>query len=258
MNRKKVFMGVVGLAAAFLISALAANHDVPDFSQQSADDLYQAALMKKEAEGDLNGAIKLFQGIVTKFPGKRDIAAKAQLQIGLCYEKLGNAEARTAYERVVREFADQAEIVAQARVRLAALGGPGGAGGLVTRRILPDASGVEGVLTADGKYISHIDRGTGDVVQFEVSGGQTRRVTNKGGPGTKEAPPDSKRSHATENKSHTTGIRRNGSLNCGLEIWMVRIFTHFTVRKVVTSTPWTGRLTQGPSSHFASVTRGLN
>ena len=180
MNRKKVFMGVVGLAAAFLISALAANHDVPDFSQQSADDLYQAALMKKEAEGDLNGAIKLFQGIVTKFPGKRDIAAKAQLQIGLCYEKLGNAEARTAYERLVREYADQAEIVAQARVRLAALAGPGAGGGLVARRVLTDASGVGEVLTADGKYIRGLDRETGDVFQFEVASGQRTRITNRG------------------------------------------------------------------------------
>jgi Tol biopolymer transport system component len=65
-------------------------------------------------------------------------------------------------------------------VRLAALGGPGGAGGLVARRVLTDASGVGGVLTPDGKYISKIDLDTGDVVQFEVASGQTRRITNRG------------------------------------------------------------------------------
>jgi Tol biopolymer transport system component len=93
---------------------------------------------------------------------------------------LGNTQARTAYERVVRDYADQSEIVAQARVRLAALGGPGAAGGLVARRVLADASGVGGVLTADGKYIRGLDWHTGDVVQFEIASGQTSRITNRG------------------------------------------------------------------------------
>ena len=35
-------------------------------------------------------------------------------------------------------------------------------------------------MTADGKYISNIDRDTGDVVQFEVASGQTSRITNRG------------------------------------------------------------------------------
>ena len=54
-------------------------------------------------------------------------------------------------------------------------------GGLVARRVLTDASGVGGVLTEDGKYISsNIDRSTGDVVQFEVASGQRTRITNRG------------------------------------------------------------------------------
>jgi len=53
-------------------------------------------------------------------------------------------------------------------------------GGLVTRRVLTDASGVGGVLTADGKYIRGIDWETGDVVQFEVASSQTSRITNRG------------------------------------------------------------------------------
>jgi Tol biopolymer transport system component len=35
-------------------------------------------------------------------------------------------------------------------------------------------------LTADGKYISHIDGDTGDMIQFEVASGQTSRITNRG------------------------------------------------------------------------------
>lgn len=146
---------------------------------QSGYDLFQKGLVQERVKGDLDEAIKVYERIIINFPKNRPVAAKAQLHIGLCYEKLGTAEARKAYESVVRDFADQSEIVAQARVRLAALGGPGAAGELVTRRVLADASGVRGVLTPDGKYISSMDKGTGDVVQFEVASGQTSRITNR-------------------------------------------------------------------------------
>jgi len=147
---------------------------------QSGYDLFQKGLVQERATGDLNEAIRLYKQIVDDHPDDRALVAKALVQIGGCYEKSGNAEARTAYERVVREYADQSEIVAQARVRLAALGGPGGAGGLVARRVLTDASGVSGVLTADGKYIRGLDRDTGDMIQLEVASGQRSRITNKG------------------------------------------------------------------------------
>jgi Tol biopolymer transport system component len=180
MNFKKTIISIAVLAAALMAFGLQSSpeHKV----------LFEKAKFAMETKGDLNEAIKLFSELIQKYPGEREFAAKSQLYIGLCYEKLGNAEARTAYERVVRDFGEQAEIVAQARVRLAALGGPGAGGGLVTRRVLTDASGVGGVLTADGKYIRGIDWDTGDGVQFEVAGGQTSRITNKGGPGAREAP----------------------------------------------------------------------
>ena len=142
-----------------------------------------AAQHQEQVEGNFEAAIAGYKKVLAEAGRNRAVAAKALLQMGQCYEKLGETqaqEARKAYQRIARDFADQAEIVAQARVRLAALGGPGGAGGLVTRGVLTDASGVGGVLTADGKYISHIDWSTGDGVQFEVAGGQTRRITNRG------------------------------------------------------------------------------
>jgi len=149
-------------------------------ASRSAEVQLKAALHKEQVEGDLKGAIEQYKKIAAQPGAGRATVATALLRMGQCHEKLGNAEARTAYQRVVRDFADQAEIVAQARVRLAALGGPGGAGGLVARRVLTDASGVGEVLTADGKYIRGIDWDTGDVVQFEVASGQRSRITNRG------------------------------------------------------------------------------
>jgi len=137
----------------------------------------QAAIRKETVEGKLKEAIEMYRKLAQS--ANRAVAAKALLRMGQCHEKLGNAEARTAYQRVVRDFADQAEIVAQARVRLAALGGPGAAGGLVARRVLADASGVGGALTPDGKYISSMDKGTGDLVQFDVASGQRSRIINR-------------------------------------------------------------------------------
>jgi len=142
-----------------------------------------AAQHQEQVEGNFEAAIAGYKKVIAEAGRNRALAAGALVRMGQCYEKLGDTqaqEARKAYERVVRDYGDQAEIVAQARVRLAALGGPGGAGGLVARRVLTDASGVGGVLTADGKYISNIDRGTGDVVQFEVASGQRSRITNRG------------------------------------------------------------------------------
>jgi Tol biopolymer transport system component len=147
---------------------------------QNANDLFQQALVKERTEGNLPEAIKLYQRIVDKYASHRKVAAQALLQLAGCQSKLGDAQARKSLERLVRDFADQKETVAEARVRLAALGGPGAGGGLVARRVLTDASGIGGVLTADGKYIRGIDWDTGDMVQFEVASGQSSRITNKG------------------------------------------------------------------------------
>jgi len=166
------------LLAGLLGAALAAGFPANQAKDDRAEVALQAALKKEAVDGDLKGAIELYKKVAAST--NRAAAAKALLRMGHCHEKLGNAEARTAYQRVVREFADQAEIVAQARVRLAALGGPGAAGGLVARRVLTDASGVGDMWTADGKYISHIEYGTGDLVQFEVASGQRSRIINRG------------------------------------------------------------------------------
>ena len=158
---------------ALMVLALAIDRSFA----QTAEELYQKGIQLEEVKGELEKAIDVYKTLMDKHAPSRQVGAKALLHLGNCYEKLGKGEARKAYERIVREYADQAEIVGQARVRLAALGGPGG---LVTRRILTDASEVSGVLTADGKYIRGLDRKTGDAVQFEVASGQSTRIKNRG------------------------------------------------------------------------------
>jgi Tol biopolymer transport system component len=166
------------MSAALALAVGATQKDAQKDPRAEAQ--VQAAINKETVEGDLNAAIEMYKKVAALPGASRAVVAQALVRMGQCYEKLGKKEAQQAYERVVREFADQSELAAQARARLTALGGPGGAGGFITRQILADASGVSGVLTADGKYIRGIDWETGDVVQFEVAGGQKSRIKNKG------------------------------------------------------------------------------
>src|SRR6266849_4441415 len=95
------------LSAAFLATA-----------QKTPESMLGAALHQEEVQGDLKGAIAAYQKVVSAPGVSRKTAAEALVRMGQCYEKLGDAESRKAYERVVREFADQKEAVALARAKL--------------------------------------------------------------------------------------------------------------------------------------------
>jgi Tol biopolymer transport system component len=88
---------------------------------QSGYDLFQKALVKERAEGKPEEAIKLYKQIVQEQADNRALAAKALLQMGQCYEKLGKDEARKAYEKVIDEYPDQRSEVALARERIVRL-----------------------------------------------------------------------------------------------------------------------------------------
>ncbi len=117
MKRQRIFYGavLVCLGFVFLVSPLHV------FAQQSAEELYEEAMFKKESEGDLPGAIQILLKIIKDYPAIKTTAGKAQLQIGMCYEKLGRDEAIKAYQSVLKNYADQPQLVAAARERMAAL-----------------------------------------------------------------------------------------------------------------------------------------
>jgi tetratricopeptide (TPR) repeat protein len=77
---------------------------------------------KERAVGNVEEAIKLYQRVVREFGSNRSLAAKAQLRLGLLYERLGRkAEARQAFQIVLGQYSDQADVARQAQARLAAL-----------------------------------------------------------------------------------------------------------------------------------------
>src|SRR5580765_20787 len=85
---------------------------------ETGNELFQKALVRERSEGNLKEAIKLYQQVVDKYGKDRTLAAKALVAIGESQEKLGEAEARKTYERVVKDYADQKEAVSTARARL--------------------------------------------------------------------------------------------------------------------------------------------
>jgi tetratricopeptide (TPR) repeat protein len=74
---------------------------------QSAEAQLGHALHQEEVEGNLEAAVAMYKKILADFPDSRPVAARALLQMGRCYEKLGQDQARNAYERLLREYGDQ-------------------------------------------------------------------------------------------------------------------------------------------------------
>jgi Tol biopolymer transport system component len=159
MNKSK--KGMFFVLAVVLGFAAMANGAV---LQQTAGELFEKALYVEEGQGDLQKAIGLYQDIVKKFPESREVAAKALLHIGICYEKLGKSEARNAYNRLLQDYGDQLQLAKEARSRLAQLeavasGGPApDKKGFIFRKI--DFEGAESTnqvrLSPDGTKMLYI------------------------------------------------------------------------------------------------------
>ena len=147
--------------------------------QQSAEQFYQAGLYAEEVEGDLQKAIQIYTQIVEEFAGDKEIAADAQLHIGLCYEKLGREEAIRAYEQVLKNFAGQDRQVAEARARLARLRKEQPEG-LSMTRLLPTGVFLECLdLSPDGTKIAGIDMSIGqNVAVYDLGAEKKTLITN--------------------------------------------------------------------------------
>ena len=144
---------------ALTIAILALTFLTTPSLAQSASDLFQQALVKERTDGDLKAAIALYERVVS-VSTDRSLAAKALIQIGKSYEKLGLTEAVAAYQRVLDDYTDQPELATEARMRLAALQPGSGSeaaddaagSGLIVKQVYADPLAQTDVFspTADG------------------------------------------------------------------------------------------------------------
>lgn len=121
--QKKMMRGCPLVAITLTVSLCIMTGDLnaQADSGQGPEMLLERARHMVLVEGDLDQAIALCQQILESGKGNRTIQAKALLQLGRCYEKLGRDDARQAYNQLVRDYADLAELVNRARSRLEAL-----------------------------------------------------------------------------------------------------------------------------------------
>lgn len=169
-------MRMLSAAVAFAIALLC----VPIAAQNLESEL-QRAIQKETTTGDLKAAIEEYRKIAARAGANRALAAQALMRMADCHQKLGDAESRAIYERVIRDFADQTEPVNQARARLAAARKPAASGtGRAFRQIWTGADGM-GAPTADGHYITFTDWDTGDLAVRDLVAGTSRHLTNTGG-----------------------------------------------------------------------------
>ena len=170
------FRWVVTVAAIVTCSAVITSQT------PSGHALFEQALAKERVEGNLPEAIKLYERVVAEFASDRALAARALVQLGLCYEKLGRDDAVRTYERLVRDFADQADAAAQARTRLAVLKrAPAATSAVMTVQPLADVGKDGEVLTVspDGTRAIVMDYSTGqNIALMDLSKKQTRPLTD--------------------------------------------------------------------------------
>ena len=176
---KKMVMITIALAMAAVASAQRNN---------AIDVLLGQGLHQEEVDGNCREAIKTFQRVVNEKNVAAGVAARAQLHIGMCQEKLGQREARVAYELLLSRYPDQTDAVTEARARIAALSGNGAQEGVRVRRLLADVYSAGGASRSGG-MISYINKKF-ELEVFDVRTGASRRIAARL-PGKSEALGDS-------------------------------------------------------------------
>jgi tetratricopeptide (TPR) repeat protein len=88
-------------------------------TQERLSDQLRKGIVQEETGQNIDKAIQAYQAIVAQFDQDRRTAATALFRLAECYRKLGKREQAVAgYQRVVREFADQAALVDSSRKQL--------------------------------------------------------------------------------------------------------------------------------------------
>jgi Tol biopolymer transport system component len=154
-----------------------------------SDKLLARAHHKATVDGDLKGAIEEYKKIVAGAGANRALAAQALVRMAECYQKLGDAESRKVYERVIREYSDQRELVTLAHTRLAvSMPTPTG---MTSRRLasVPIGGVGYGTVSPDGRYFPHTRWDSGDLYVRDLVTGGDRRITDGGGLGAESPSP---------------------------------------------------------------------
>ena len=172
------------LTLSWLFVALLLMSVTPS-AQSKADVALRAAMETETVKGDLKGAIEQYRKIAQT--SDRAVAATALVRMAECYQKLGDAQARKLFERIIRDYSDQKASADIARARLADAK-PNSTVGLATRQlwsvppVVLAAKGDQGLGTVspDGRYFSFVDWSIGgELFLHDFRTGRDRRLTTR-------------------------------------------------------------------------------
>jgi len=117
---KRMWIICLVLTGLLTLTVLAQKPAAP--KSNSAEALLGAAIHQEEVERNFEAAIAGYKKFLSQYGSNRRLAAEAQYHLGLSYQKLGDSEARNAFEHVVNDYPEQTQFAADARKRLADMG----------------------------------------------------------------------------------------------------------------------------------------
>jgi hypothetical protein len=151
--KQVVRMIALAVAAALIHSARSAEPVSPS-------ELLEKGIYSQETKGDLDAAIALYQQVVTEAKDASTLAAQAEYRLGVCYYKKKDfAKATATFEKLVKDYPNQTDLVKLANEYLA---------GAVTLLPPPWADSEE--LRLDVKFASGFKIG---FASYTVSAGET-------------------------------------------------------------------------------------
>jgi hypothetical protein len=120
MMRTTIERKSIGGISLWLAVVVAAGWcGVADADERTPSQLLEKGIYTEETVGDLDKAIEIYQQAIDSAQANRTILAQAQLRLGLCFLKQGQEVKGTeALQKLIDEFPDQKEMVAQARKHL--------------------------------------------------------------------------------------------------------------------------------------------
>src|SRR5436309_7341963 len=107
----------------FIVSVLMTSAILAPAATSDVSAALQRGLFEEEANHNLDAAIQAYQFVINQYDSDRKLAATAIFRLGESYRKQGKTNEATAqYERVLRDFTDQPELLTTSRNSLAMLG----------------------------------------------------------------------------------------------------------------------------------------
>ena len=171
--------GSLFLFCLFFIPATVLLQYTRLWSQDSPELLYQKALYSQTVEGNLPEAITIYKKICDESGTIRSIAARARLQIAVCYEMKNDERAWKEYKRVIQEYPDQKEANSFARTRLSNHEKIQRSVHPLARHYLqqsfPDPTAS---VSPDGKYLAFTDWTSGNLAVKNIQSGIVEKLTD--------------------------------------------------------------------------------